>query len=62
MRIRRNAGRPACLPIPSSEYPTPARRPLNSRLDNDKLEQTFGLRLQDWRAALALCMDEDSNE
>ena len=46
------------LPIPGSEYPTPASRPLNSRLNNDKLEQTFGLRLQDWRAALALCLDE----
>jgi dTDP-4-dehydrorhamnose reductase len=50
-----------CLParllaIPSSDYPTPATRPLNSRLNNDKLEQVFGLRLQDWRAALALCM------
>jgi dTDP-4-dehydrorhamnose reductase len=45
------------VPIPSSEYPTPAQRPLNSRLDNDKLEATFGLRLQDWRAALALCVD-----
>jgi dTDP-4-dehydrorhamnose reductase len=48
------------FPIPSSEYPTPARRPLNSRLNNDKLEQAFGLRLQDWRAALALCMDAGS--
>ena len=46
------------LPIPSRDYPTPAQRPLNSRLNNDRLEQTFGLRLQDWRAALALCMDE----
>lgn len=45
-------------PIPSSDYPTPAKRPLNSRLNNDRLEQTFGLRLQDWRAALALCVDE----
>lgn len=44
------------LPIPSSDYPTPAQRPLNSRLNNDRLEQVFGLRLQDWRAALALCM------
>jgi len=44
------------LPIPSSEYPTPAQRPLNSRLDNHKLQQTFGLGLQDWRTALALCM------
>jgi len=43
------------LPIPGSDYPTPAKRPLNSRLNNDKLEQTFGLRLQDWRTALALC-------
>lgn len=44
------------LPIPGSDYPTPARRPLNSRLDNDRLEQGFGLRLRDWREALALCM------
>jgi dTDP-4-dehydrorhamnose reductase len=47
------------VPIPSSEYPTPAQRPLNSRLDNDKLERAFGLRLQDWCAALALCMDSE---
>jgi dTDP-4-dehydrorhamnose reductase len=46
------------LPIPSSDYPTPAQRPLNSRLNNDRLEQAFGLRLQDWQAALALCVDE----
>ena len=45
------------LPIPSSDYPTPAKRPLNSRLNNDRLERTFGLRLQDWRAALALCLN-----
>jgi dTDP-4-dehydrorhamnose reductase len=45
------------LPIPGSDYPTPAQRPLNSRLNNDRLEQTFGLRLQDWRTALALCME-----
>jgi dTDP-4-dehydrorhamnose reductase len=44
------------LPIPSSDYPTPAQRPLNSRLNNDKLEQVFGLRLQNWRDALALCV------
>lgn len=44
------------LPIPSSDYPTPARRPLNSRLNNDKLKRTFGISLQDWRAALALCL------
>jgi dTDP-4-dehydrorhamnose reductase len=47
------------LPIPSSDYPTPAQRPLNSRLDNGKLEAAFGLRLQDWRRALGLCMDRE---
>ena len=44
------------LPIPSSDYPTPAKRPLNSRLDNDKLARVFGVRLPDWRQALSLCM------
>lgn len=44
------------LPIPSSDYPTPAKRPLNSRLNNDKLERVFGVRLPDWRLALRLCM------
>lgn len=48
------------LPIPSSDYPTPAKRPLNSRLDNHKLQQTFGLRLQDWRTALGLCITSAS--
>ncbi|MBT9568611.1 MAG: dTDP-4-dehydrorhamnose reductase [Thiobacillus sp.] len=46
------------LPIPGSDYPTPARRPLNSRLDCSKLEQAFGLRMQAWDSALALCMNE----
>ena len=44
------------VPIPSSDYPTPAKRPLNSRLDTDKLANAFGLRLPDWRVALALCL------
>jgi dTDP-4-dehydrorhamnose reductase len=45
-------------PIPSSDYPTPARRPLNSRLNNDKLERVFGVRLPDWGEALRLCMEK----
>ncbi len=48
------------LPIPSSDYPTPARRPLNSRLDSDKLAGVFGLRLPDWRVALALCLGKSA--
>jgi len=45
-------------PIPSLDYPTPARRPANSRLDNAKLARVFGLRLPHWRKALALCLDQ----
>lgn len=39
--------------IPSSAYPTPARRPLNSRLDNSRTEAVFGLVRPDWRVGLA---------
>ena len=38
--------------IPSSAYPTPAKRPLNSRLNTEKLQSTFGLRLPDWQAGV----------
>ncbi|WP_250483994.1 dTDP-4-dehydrorhamnose reductase [Caballeronia sp. GaOx3] len=47
---------PRVIPIPSSDYPTPARRPLNSRLDGGRLARTFGLAAPDWREALALCL------
>ena len=40
------------LPIPTSGYPTPATRPLNSRLDTAKLRETFGLTLPDWRVGV----------
>ncbi|MGV0974900.1 MAG: dTDP-4-dehydrorhamnose reductase [Azonexus sp.] len=39
--------------IPSSEYPTAAVRPLNSRLDCARLESDFGLRMPDWQPYLA---------
>lgn len=35
--------------VPSSAYPTAARRPHNSRLDNKKLENAFGLQLPSWQ-------------
>lgn len=38
--------------IPSSDYPTPAQRPLNSRLDCTTLEAVFGISRPDWRAGL----------
>ncbi|KUY82180.1 dTDP-4-dehydrorhamnose reductase [Burkholderia sp. RF4-BP95] len=49
---------PNVVPIASTDYPTPARRPVNSRLALDKLTETFGLRMPDWRDALELCLAE----
>jgi len=46
------------LPIPSSEYRSPARRPAYSVLDNAKLWETFGLALPDWRLSLAQCLED----
>lgn len=46
------------VPIPASEYPTPAARPQNSRLCNDKLKNAFGVALPPWRASLTAVMDE----
>jgi len=39
-------------PIPSSDYPTKAQRPLNSRLDCQSTQDVFGLEQPSWRAAL----------
>ena len=36
-------------PVPSSAFPTPAKRPHNSRLDTTRLRHTFGVHLPDWR-------------
>jgi len=44
--------------IPGSEYPTPAARPHNSRLCNEKLKNAFGVMLPPWRESLAAVMDE----
>ena len=44
--------KPAVNPIKTREYPTPAKRPLNSVLSNEKLQQRFGVRLGSWQAAL----------
>ena len=41
--------------ITTADYPTPARRPANSRLDNEKLRRVYGLVLPDWRTSLAAC-------
>jgi dTDP-4-dehydrorhamnose reductase len=43
---------PKLIGIPSSEYPTKARRPAYSRLDTARFAADFGLRLPDWREGL----------
>ncbi|MCP3673292.1 MAG: dTDP-4-dehydrorhamnose reductase [Gammaproteobacteria bacterium] len=43
-------------PIPSSEFPTPVKRPANSKLDGKKLEQQFGLTPVDWRIDLSVML------
>ena len=48
----------ALLPIPTSAYPTPAPRPLNSRLDTRKLRERFGVHLPDWESGVRRLLDE----
>jgi dTDP-4-dehydrorhamnose reductase len=43
-------------PITTAEYPTPARRPANSVLSNQKLRQRFGILMPAWDEALRLCL------
>ena len=44
-------------PIPAAEYPTPAARPANSRLDTSKFRAAFGLQLPDWTHGVDQVLD-----
>jgi len=48
---------PTLTPIPSSEYPVPARRPVNSVRSCAKLAETFGVHMPDWEHALDLVLE-----
>jgi len=54
--------RPECraklTPIPASAYPSPVRRPANSRLNNDKLAQCLHVALPHWQDSLQRCLAE----
>ena len=60
----RRAGQPirvspeAIIAIPTRDYPTPAQRPLNSRLDTGKLQAAFGLSLPEWQSGVERMLDE----
>jgi dTDP-4-dehydrorhamnose reductase len=51
---------PACpklAPITTSEYPVPAKRPVNSVLSCERLAETFGVRMPSWEHALELVLE-----
>jgi dTDP-4-dehydrorhamnose reductase len=56
VRARKSAAE--VVPIPTVAYPTPARRPRNSVLDNGKFQERFGFALPDWKVGLELCLEE----
>ena len=57
-RSARKHGMPAAevTAITTADYPTPVRRPANSRLNCDRLRQSFGLELPDWRVGVETCV------
>lgn len=67
IEFARAAGQPirvapeAVVPVPSSAFPTPARRPANSRLNTRKLRDTFGLTLPPWQSGVERMLTELSN-
>lgn len=62
LETARERGQPLKLtqinPIATSAYPTPARRPLNSRLDTSRLREAFDLSLPPWEAGVRRMLDE----
>jgi dTDP-4-dehydrorhamnose reductase len=46
------------VPIASSQYPTPAKRPANSRLDCSRLDDVFGFRMPEWQQSAAAVIAE----
>ncbi|VVP29193.1 dTDP-4-dehydrorhamnose reductase [Pseudomonas fluorescens] len=52
----------AINPIDTTAYPTPARRPLNSRLNTQKLRDNFSLHLPDWQSGVTRMLREVLNK
>ena len=48
---------PPVTPITTAEYPTPAARPLNSRLDCSKIGAEFGISPDDWKSSLGTMLE-----
>jgi dTDP-4-dehydrorhamnose reductase len=58
LAAQRFAPRPKVEPIATHQYPTPARRPMNSVLNCGKIEEIFGISSPPWRASLAAVIRE----
>jgi dTDP-4-dehydrorhamnose reductase len=43
-------------PIPTSQYPTPAKRPRFSLLDKSHIKATYGVNVPDWKESLSICI------
>lgn len=56
--VELKAGPEAVEPVPTTAFPTPAKRPHNSRLDTTKLQSTFGLVLPEWQSGVARMLRE----
>lgn len=56
--VELKAGPEAVDPVPTSAFPTPAKRPHNSRLDTARLQSSFGLALPHWQAGVARMLAE----
>ena len=48
---------PNLIPIKTSDYPRPAKRPANSRLSCQRLAHTFGINMPSWEDALSLVLE-----
>lgn len=64
IEFARAAGQPikvapeAIAPVPTSAFPTPAKRPTNSRLDTTRLRETFGVTLPAWQQGVERMLTE----
>ena len=59
--IRKETGASCTVhPIPTSEFPTPAKRPKFSVLDKTKLREAYGVKIKDWKSSLKECLEKMS--
>jgi dTDP-4-dehydrorhamnose reductase len=57
LAIKEMTGSPCRVdPLPTAQYPTPARRPHYSLLDKALIKKTFGVEIPDWKDSLARCL------